>query len=155
MDDYIAKPVRPADLIDAVERQLGQGALPESEQGPQAVQSDPSVFDAEGLLSRVDDDRSLFDEVVGEFLRETDRKAEALKEVDSQRDPARFVRLAHTLKGAAATAGAGRLSALSADIEHAARNGEMDAVNALLRRLDDEIARFKTAAATALDAEEA
>ncbi|HKP20022.1 MAG TPA: PAS domain S-box protein [Thermoleophilaceae bacterium] len=102
MDDYLPKPLRAEELEVALRR-----ALADDE-------------DAEPLV-----DRDVLDELLGDeglmdlFFEETSAQLDALNEAADAGDTPEVQRLAHTIKGAAATVGATRLAALAAEIEQA------------------------------------
>ena len=87
MDDYLPKPLRVEDLEIALGRALDAGE----------DWLDPEIMDL--------------------FLEETSAQLDALNEAADAGDLAEVGRLAHTVKGAAATVGADRLAVLAAEIE--------------------------------------
>jgi two-component system sensor histidine kinase/response regulator len=89
MDDYLPKPLRVEDLEIALGR---------------ALDADGDWIDAE---------------IMELFLEETSAQLDALSEAADAGDTAEVERLAHTVKGAAATVGAARLAELAAEIEQA------------------------------------
>jgi CheY-like chemotaxis protein len=100
MDDYLAKPLRVEELESALCRAVDQ------EGG------------GEPLI-----DREILDELLGDdglmdlFFEETSAQLDALRRASDAGDAAEVVRLAHTVKGAAATVGATRLAAVAAGVE--------------------------------------
>jgi CheY-like chemotaxis protein len=89
MDDYLPKPLRVEDLEIALGR---------------ALDADGDWIDA-GIMDL--------------FFEETSAQLDALNEAAIAGDTAEVERLAHTVKGAAATVGATRLAELAAEIEEA------------------------------------
>ena len=64
------------------------------------------VFDREALLSTLEGDRELAQEIIGEFLVDVRRQLDVLHGTAGSGSAAQLARQAHALKGAAATAGA-------------------------------------------------
>ena len=141
MDGYLGKPIRPDELVSALEAAAGsQTAKPSAElSGPSAVEpADVAVLDPTALdrLAELTGDRSFVALLVTEFRAEARTLAERIRAADSAAD----ARLhAHSLKSSAANLGATALSAQAARVEAAARNGDIAAVAALLDGLDAEV----------------
>jgi CheY-like chemotaxis protein/HPt (histidine-containing phosphotransfer) domain-containing protein len=124
MDDYLTKPIRPAELAKALERSarppattLEPGAL---DPLMEATGGDPE-FVAALLETFADDAPAILDELRG-----------GLASGDS--DAVR--RSAHTLKSNAATFGATELLALCAELESRARAGDLADGQQILRRVE-------------------
>jgi PAS domain S-box-containing protein len=87
MDDYLPKPLRVEELEEALQRALG------------------------------DDDDWLDAEIAELFIEESGAQLEGLRTAAESGDLAEVARLAHTMKGAAATVGATGMAALAAEME--------------------------------------
>jgi two-component system sensor histidine kinase/response regulator len=114
MNDYLTKPINPAHLRQALTR-----ALPAIDRSaPHAAASGAALFDEQALLTRTDNDGDFARELVHLFIhssRETlDRLALSLRNGE---DPQAVRRLAHSLKGSAATASAAAVAACAANLE--------------------------------------
>jgi HPt (histidine-containing phosphotransfer) domain-containing protein len=122
MDDYLTKPIRPAQLAEAIER----AARP-----PEAV-IDPAVLD--GLVESTGGDPEFVSALLETFAEEAPRLLEELRGALAARDAPTARRAAHTLKTNAATFGAAGLAAQCADLENRAAAGELaDGAQALAR----------------------
>jgi HPt (histidine-containing phosphotransfer) domain-containing protein len=111
MNDYLAKPVGLAQLADAVASWLpGQGPG-DSKAASEAQNQEETVpiFDEESLLQRLMGDRRLAGAIVSIFLDDIPSQLTRLDICLDQADIAGVSAQAHTLKGAAATVGAGQL----------------------------------------------
>ncbi len=145
MNDYIAKPVQPADLQAVVahwlERDGAEAAAPSpSAAAPEATATgaagagaeEAAALDAEGLVARLLGDRELAADILSGFLDDAARQLSAMRRAAADADRAAVGRLAHTLKGAAANACAAALAARVEQLEAATA----DPAAALAPRLD-------------------
>lgn len=141
MNDYLPKPIAPADLTAVVSKWANSAAVRGSRL-PRARQHDPgnpAVFDEAGLLNRLMRDRSLAAAVITGFLGDVPHKLLSLRQrIDTHDWPG--LRLeAHALKGAAATLSAEALRQASAALEQAARAGDTDKSRASLSLLEERV----------------
>ncbi|MES1256792.1 MAG: Hpt domain-containing protein, partial [Acidobacteriota bacterium] len=159
MNDYLAKPVDPKSLAEALARWLrvpaatgsgGADPAPEREGSGEDFAEDPgqkednSVFNEDDLLERLVGDRKLAGIVLRGFLDDTPAQLSALRgriEVD---DSAGARLQAHTLKGSSATVAAERLNAVAAAMEQAVAEGRFSRCAELLPRAAREFARFRS-----------
>ncbi len=132
MNDYLAKPIEPQQLAEALQKWM-------------SVQSGASsaVFHESDLLSRVAGDRQLVAEVIAGFLDDAPLQLRALKDRLEKGDASGARLQAHTLKGAAATISAERLQALCFEAQEAAATEQLDRAFGLLPRLGDELEKLK------------
>ena len=162
MDDYRTKPVRPIELLDAVERIAGHAGragragraekagraggeksevLPSSPSSPSRLSSPASVFDADRLLDRLNGDRRLMRELITIFRADAPAVIRRIKRAGSKRDAGALGQAAHALKGSLSTIGASSAQEAAAQLEAAARAGNVtrtliDAVLTEMSRLD-------------------
>ena len=136
MDDYIAKPLHLGQLTETLARWLktgdGKGASAAAgsaaEEGGKVV----AVSEERPVLDRkiLHDLREVVEEEFGAILRGFIDHAPTLQdELDAglaAGDVVRLVRPAHSLKSSSANVGAMRLSELARNVEHAAREGDME-----------------------------
>ena len=94
MDGYLAKPLRPAELLEATER-LGLKAGPEVS-APDTAAADPDRWT---LLDEVGGDTQLLDEICELFRRESVGQMSVLREAIERGDRPGCARVAHTLRG--------------------------------------------------------
>jgi signal transduction histidine kinase/HPt (histidine-containing phosphotransfer) domain-containing protein len=94
MDGYLTKPLKPADLLEAVERLglLTGTAIAVAGDGRRSP-------DRWTLLEEVGGDAQLLEEICGLFARESAGQMQALRVAIDNGDGASFVRAAHTLRG--------------------------------------------------------
>jgi PAS domain S-box-containing protein len=127
MDGYVAKPVQPAELLQA----LGQFA-------PAAP-----ALDRAALLARVGGDAQLLREIAGLFLEEYPRQlAEARAAVEGG-DAHRLSRAAHALKGSVANFKAEAALAAALRLETLARTADLAGAADAYAALEGELARLR------------
>ena len=140
MDDYVSKPIVPAELLAALEKWLpneeGPTLLPPAaERAASAAEAHP-VFDRAGFENRLMEDADLIVEITRGFLEDVPLKLEALGKAVQGGDPAEAGRLAHALRGACANVGAVAMSAVAGEIEAAGAAGRVEKVAALVPDLE-------------------
>jgi HPt (histidine-containing phosphotransfer) domain-containing protein len=89
----------------------------------------PAVLDQATLAELRDSvagDEAFVKELVGAYLAESPGLIDAMAAAAANGDADGVVRPAHTLKSSSAAIGALRLSAISKQVEHAARDGHVD-----------------------------
>jgi signal transduction histidine kinase/CheY-like chemotaxis protein/HPt (histidine-containing phosphotransfer) domain-containing protein len=164
MNDYVTKPVSPANLVAALERwlpheaskpakprALGSAAESAAEPGAAGLSvagrepepGPPPVFDRDGMMARLMGDRELAQVVAGGFLEEIPGQIGALKRYLADGDPAGARRQAHSIKGAAANVGGEALRAVALAAEMAGQAGDLDAIMDGMPELESQFARLK------------
>jgi two-component system sensor histidine kinase/response regulator len=156
MDDYLTKPIKPAELAEVLARWLPQEAsdlakrneLGQGQAASPSVPITPSsadeeiVFDETVLLGLLDGDREAAGEIIADFLADVPQLIEALKQAVESGDHVGVRRQAHTLKGASANVGAQALRVLSARLEESAAAGSLENAPGLARDLQRSFARL-------------
>jgi two-component system sensor histidine kinase/response regulator len=138
MDAYLAKPVRPNELLAVLHGLMGFAAIePQSEPAPEPA------FDAADVLTRVEGDRALLAELVSIFLAESPTWLAEIRRCVSGGDAKGLERAAHTLRGSVGSLGA-RVAALAAlALEIKGRDGVLDGAEDGLARLEREMSRLE------------
>jgi signal transduction histidine kinase/DNA-binding response OmpR family regulator len=143
MDDYVAKPINPAELQVTLERwtaprnrETARLGSTEEPQGPPAN----LVLEEAEALERVGGDRTLLTELVTIFLAEYPTLLAALRAGVESNDPQAVYHAAHTLKGAVGNFGALTAMKASQVLENMGRRGELSDAPAALARLEHELA---------------
>jgi two-component system, sensor histidine kinase and response regulator len=130
-DDYVTKPIRTADLFDAIERVVKQSVAPPP----------GKALDEAAALDRVEGDRELLEDLVRLFLDECRATMKEIREAMVERDAGQLERLAHTMHGSSASLGANQVSQAASALEMRARSGAMEAAGELVEILQGEIDR--------------
>jgi PAS domain S-box-containing protein len=156
-DDYVTKPIRPGELMAAIERVrkpgLGSGAQWNSSLSgliavPAAsLSSIPSLsssppFDLDGALQRLEGDRELLEELAKLFLDECPGNIGGMRKALQGHDARLLERLAHTMKGSAASVGAVRVSEASLALEQEGRAGTLANSTEYIERIQREVDRL-------------
>jgi len=138
MNDHLAKPLDPDELIAAVLRWTGGQSLPSALPAPAPVPAslaaerrlpaDLPGFDLADAMRRLDGDEALFRRVVASFARDYAGAADAAVAAFADGDLVRAGHIAHDLKSLAGNIGARRLSAEADAVQVAAKRRETDAL---------------------------
>jgi two-component system, sensor histidine kinase and response regulator len=148
MDDYITKPVRAQAVGQVLSRWVvTQDSVRLDERGTR-VEKEAQVLDQDQivLLRTLDDGAgTLLNEIVEEFIAQTENGRHNVAKSVNERDAPAFARAAHTLKGASANVGASALAAVCAGMEMQARMGKLDGAGVLMEQFDVEFARVQEA----------
>ncbi|MCC6490081.1 MAG: response regulator, partial [Candidatus Hydrogenedentes bacterium] len=146
MDDYLPKPVRPEALAEVIGRFLED----DSEGGfsrPSVLNPARRAFDRAALLSRLDGDSKLVEELLGLFLQDFEGRLAGLRGAIAACDAAAVATLAHTLKGSASNIEAQAIAGAAKQIEASAVDGDWNAVSRGYDALCVEFQQFRHSAA--------
>ncbi|HEY3269174.1 MAG TPA: response regulator [Armatimonadota bacterium] len=141
MDDYIAKPVEPATLAAMVRKWVAVDPAglegmnrPWSAEG--STDDEPMTFDEDALMARLMGDTGLAYKLAAGFLRDAPQRLTHLRACVQGGDAGNAQYHAHALRGGAATVSARAMAAAAAEMERAARTGDLDAMSRLLPELN-------------------
>jgi two-component system sensor histidine kinase/response regulator len=139
MDAYLAKPIRPGELIAMVEEWgLGRAAA-EPAPAPSAGRgSDLRVLDEAALLSMVGGDEQLMNEIVDLYLKESPRLLRDIRAAAARGDADALQFSAHALKGSVGNMSAARAFHAAMELETLARAGDIGAARAALQTVERE-----------------
>ncbi|MDQ6975897.1 MAG: response regulator [Mariprofundaceae bacterium] len=155
MNDYITKPIHSATLFDVLKRQIkSASAIPsvvEEEPNKQQrhcveVFSDVLILDTKQGLSHVDHDKDLYATVLKRFCNTRANTLSEIKQAIADHQLKDALRIAHTLKGIAATIGAPSLAEAALDLERVFHMGEIEPSNPLYATAEKELAKVLDAA---------
>ncbi len=145
MDEYIAKPINPAELQGVIGRLTNSGGIAEPAPPAVAVTAEKSdeeqIFDRGALLVRLGGDEALLPRFIRLFKESVNTNLEALRQTPA--DDWEKLRLhAHTIKGAAANVGALQMQAAALALEQGAKSNDERCKTSLLQELETTYARF-------------
>lgn len=103
------------------------------------------IFRRHEVLERLEGDEELLRELLQIFLAQSAADLGEMKAAWQAGDTAALGHRAHSIKGAAAGLGATLLSRRAAQLEEAAKRGDLSAVPVLLQAIQDELERFEQA----------
>ena len=132
MDGYLTKPIRPTELLEAVECRIS----------PPPVKR--VVLDRAALLERVDGDRKLLDEVAGLFLGEYGRLLTGARDAAARRDPSDFFATIHTLRGMLRSLSADAAQQIAGTLQALDLENDQDKLAATFESLEQEVNSLKT-----------
>ncbi len=165
MDDYLTKPIKPADLAATLRRlvagggPVGPGAdgatgaslspgVPASSAAPDPASRAPADhvaetgFDLNAALSYVGGDQELLDELLGIFAQDAPLQLDKIRAAIAAGDAAELMREAHTLKGPLKVLGAAPAAQLALDLEMLGREGRVDGAKEMGAALEGEVERI-------------
>ncbi|HEY3760769.1 MAG TPA: response regulator [Verrucomicrobiae bacterium] len=155
MDDYLAKPIRPADVRGAIEKwapqvQPVQPASPDAAPAPAATalaapttQAAPASPEEPAVdLSRFNDmsggDPAMAKELIEMFDKQTTQQLKQIEDAMRSKDASTIGHVAHSCKGASATLGMKRLAAVMLKLEKLGKSGAVDGADQFLTEAQRE-----------------
>jgi CheY-like chemotaxis protein len=151
MDDYLAKPIRPADVSGMITKWVSPKA--DAQDFPAAVAAAAAPVDAvpvemDRLAELADGDKNTLRELVDLFNSQTTRQLSQLEAAVNANDPEQVRHLAHSCKGASATMGMTPLAAIFYELEKMGRSGVIDGAQPFLASAATEFKRVQNFLAT-------
>ncbi len=145
MNDYVAKPIRPQELVAAILRAPSRaGSEPAGVDGDVPGPAvDPAVLDR--LAESMGGDESFVAELIEQFVTDSPALVAAARKGLEEGDADGVRRAAHTLKSNAATFGANTLADRSRRLENAAKAGELRDGAASIDAVAEELERVYAA----------
>ncbi len=128
MDEYLTKPLQLRLLRDALARWLPHDRARTGPAGPRRPVATAPVVDVSVLESLIGDDPQVVREFLGDFRSSARRLAEQLQAAGAADDARQVGALAHRLKSASRSVGAGALGDACAELENACRTGVREAI---------------------------
>jgi HPt (histidine-containing phosphotransfer) domain-containing protein len=125
MDDYVSKPISPAALFEAIDRNvqpLSRDREPAAE-APASLEQD--IFDKEACMVQAQGDPTFFKEMLDLFIADTHRALNNLTSALDSRDAERIRRFAHDIKNAAGIIHAKTLMNAAHKLELAGKASDM------------------------------
>lgn len=162
MNDYLAKPLTLNGLSQALERWLPKESIRTAEKAEEIPVSKPQtdvlpdhenihVFDKDAMLDRLGGSKHLFNVVIKAFLEDAPRQIEKLKDFLEKGDVESAERQSHTIKGAASNVAGEALYIISADMEVAGHDKDLDAMTLKVASLEREFQRLQEALTLSLE----
>ena len=141
MDDYVAKPIRPDALSEALRRVVPRGSGEGAGPADAGVRLDPGALENLRQLGG----EEFLEDLIDTFLAEATGQLTMLRRSIEQGEAVELRRAAHTLKSNGATFGAETFAELCRDLEERAKNGRLDGAAELADRIGVEFARLVAA----------
>ncbi|MEN6624724.1 MAG: response regulator [Candidatus Sumerlaeia bacterium] len=139
MDDYLSKPVQPAEMAAALERWLNKAEATGGHARPAVQNADtngPAVtFDRASFMERMMGDEDMARELIATFLGDMKDQFQELAAAVAADNCEQVQRQAHKIKGASANLSAIAMRNTARSIEAAAKSNDPDEARALMPRL--------------------
>ena len=143
MDGYLTKPIQPRELFSLITAlQQNQSAIKPTTAERRLL---TPVFDEKKLMSMVDNDEALLQDIVSLFLEDCPRKMDEIRMAIACKDGNIVVSGAHSLKGAVGNFAARVAFDVAGKIETHGRKGDFEAAARDLEILELEIEKLKAA----------
>jgi CheY-like chemotaxis protein/HPt (histidine-containing phosphotransfer) domain-containing protein len=133
MDGYVAKPIRTAELLQAISQAAPAGPPP------------PVLIDEHALLERLNGDRALLRELIEVFQGDCPLMLEAVGQAVQAGDAAAVQAATHKLKGSVANFSASSAHEAALRLENMARQQDLSGATAAFTVLKKEISRMRRA----------
>ena len=142
MDEYISKPIRSIELLEAIQRLTGKTSMEGDSKTLDAMDGkneDLPVFDARAAMEGVDGDLALLQEIAELFLEDLPETLSELRRAAEERDMVAVDRLAHKLKGSVGNLGALAAHDAAVLVERLGKEKRIDEIPAAAAKLLGEI----------------
>jgi len=151
MDEYVTKPIQPADLFAAIDRVIGRLENTSEAERFMTVTSGegalPSVGAADGVIdlsqarALLDGDEASLQSLIGIFLSEHPKSLRKIEEAIREKDIKALGTIAHSLKSSVGLFGAAIAAEIAQRIETAGRRGDAESALGAVPELQNELAR--------------
>jgi len=150
MDDYLSKPVKPAQMLEMLQRYCGAVVVePEPDvvavPAVAVVEDEIPVYAKADLLERLGGAEALIPRFMGLFFKGVEPNMAALEEAIAEGNPDKVRTSSHAIKGSSANIGAMQMRETAAGIEAAAKTGDITGAPAGLEKLKRQLEEFKAA----------
>src|SRR5580704_8180936 len=139
MDGYVSKPIRVADVEQAVTQAMA--ANQSSDAGSTSTAED-SLVDEAAILSGMDGNRKLLRDLTRIFVADCPKQLVEIKAAIQMGDAERLRRAAHALKGSVGNFAAKKAFAIAGQLETMGKNGNLDAAQGICVALEGELSQL-------------
>jgi len=146
MDDYLAKPIRPADISGMITKWTSQENPVQSTPTPASPAStamDTPPIEMDRLTELADGDKDTLRELIELFTKQTTRQLSQMEVAVRASKSEELRHLAHSCKGASATMGMAPLAAIFFELEKLGRAGTVEGAAPLLASAAAEFTRVQ------------
>ena len=142
MDAYISKPIQPEKVFEIIEHFVNNSE--EAKFNRKIKKYTHEVFDRDAALAIVDNDTEFLRDIIDIFFENIPKQMAEIKKAIDVKDTIMIGMQAHSLKSASESICANSIKDIVYKMEIAAKNKEIDKVEALNKKLEDEFERFKS-----------
>jgi PAS domain S-box-containing protein len=139
MDGYVSKPIRVADVEQAVTQAMA--ANQSSDAGSTSTAED-SLVDEAAILSGMDGNRKLLRDLTRIFVADCPKQLVEIKAAIQMGDTERLRRAAHALKGSVGNFGAKKAFETASQLETMGKTGKLDAAPGTYLALESELSQL-------------
>jgi len=144
MDDYIVKPFKPIDFIEKIEKyKPGPKVLSKPKKVTKKF-SQPAL-DYSGLLSRMDGDDELCNELLASFKNDKNMYIQKIQQYLQDNNIEKLITDAHALKSSSSAVDACQIHMISKQIEDRGRENKVECFNILFQDLEQASRNFDIA----------
>ena len=143
MDDYLAKPLQSRDLYAAIERWSREAPTPAAEALEPAPADESMPLDKIRAMAYFAGDDKLFRDLLEQFVGNLGSEIARLRELRASADAPAFARVAHSIKGLAATFCATRLQQAAQQLEALGFDDNLEAADPWMEQLEQERPRLE------------
>jgi response regulator RpfG family c-di-GMP phosphodiesterase len=137
MDGYVSKPIRVADVQEAVAQAMAAKKL----SGAGSTAED-RIVDEAAILAGMDGNFKLLRDLTRIFLADCPKQLAEIKVAIQKRDAERLRRAAHGLKGSVGNFAAKRAFETAGQLETMGKNGNLDAAQGACAALESELSQL-------------
>jgi len=148
MDDFVSKPINPAELRAAIQRVVTHAPVTtiDAASGRKShVAQEASLYDEQAALERIDGDVKLLRELMQDFLAESRTMVTEMRLSLQKRDTATLRRIAHTLKSMAGCFYATAATDAAFRLEQVSAAEKLDESNTALNQLETHLEQLQQA----------
>ncbi|MDP6544447.1 MAG: response regulator [Phycisphaerae bacterium] len=151
MDDYVAKPVRPQELAEAIERHRPEAQREDPGRQSSHETCDEHPYNKQLAMDRAGGDEFLFRELVAIFLTESPHALAQIQRGVSGGDPEAIAEAAHAMKGSLSILAANDAVGAAQTVETLARSGDLQGAQEATAALAVEVRRLASALEREID----
>ncbi len=137
MNEYISKPVVANEIVQMIDNLLSISKIKVTDENPDG--KDNNSFDFDRLKQISLGDQSFEKDLLGDYILDAEAKLESIQTNLNQRNAAKIIDLAHTLKGSSYSVGATLVGDEALGIELSAKNNDLESVAERLNKLSKSI----------------
>ncbi len=140
MDDYVCKPLRREELLDAIGRQMARAQMcGAGSEAPMRADDRGQVIDRAVAMERMCGNEDLFQSLLRMLVDDAPVKVAQITEAVAGGDLRALRAASHTLKGSSATMAADRVRDAASKIEMAAEEGDLALASTHVNELKREV----------------
>jgi CheY-like chemotaxis protein len=146
MNDYLSKPIEFEQMYAILGRWTQRKAIPQQASPLQATPAGFAVLDSAKAIIRMGGEEKIYLSVLEKFIASQGASVQSVHDALAANDQKTAARLAHSLKGIAATVGAEAMSKIVRALEHAMHQNDKQQCTQLLSNAETEMRRVIAAA---------